>query len=124
MEEILESPASEILTGYQKQAIDAAAELLSFCNYERLCELAKAEQDGRLVVLPAKTIFELTWDAGKSCDLLCPVSIDGKGCCELCDNAAQLIYERSCRQEHLSQIGKTVFLTREEAEAALEEQKG
>ena len=31
---------------------------------DRLRELAEADRDGRLVVLPAKTVFELTWDAG------------------------------------------------------------
>lgn len=87
---------------------------------ERIRELLKADKDGRLVVLPAKTVFELTWDAGPSCDLICPVSVDGEGCCSFCDKGELCIYERKCRQEHIEQIGKTVFLTREEAEAALE----
>ena len=68
----------------------------------------------------AKTVFELTWDAGPDCDLICPVSVDGEGCCSFCDKGELCIYERKCRQEHIEQIGKTVFLTREEAEAALE----
>lgn len=89
-------------------------------GYTRLRELAKADRDGRLVVLPAKTVFELTWDAGPDCDLICPVSVDGEGCCSFCDKGELCIYERKCRQEHIEQIGKTVFLTREEAEAALE----
>lgn len=87
---------------------------------ERLRELAEADKDGRVVVLPAKTVFELTWDAGPDCDLVCPVSIDDQGCCNFCDHGELCIYERKCRQEHIEQIGKTVFLTREEAEAALE----
>ena len=82
--------------------------------------LAEADRDGRLVVLPGKTVFELTWDAGPDCDLICPVSVDGEGCCSFCDKGELCIYERKCRQEHIEQIGKTVFLTREEAEAALE----
>lgn len=90
---------------------------------ERLRELAEADKDGRLVVLPAKTVFELTWDAGPDCDLVCPVSIDGYGCCDFCDKGKLCIYERECQQEHIEQIGKTVFLTREEAEKALEEMK-
>lgn len=36
---------------------------------EKLEELAQAEQDGRLVVLPSKTVWELTMDAGPDCDL-------------------------------------------------------
>lgn len=89
-------------------------------GYTRLRELAEADRDGRLVVLPAKTVFELTWDAGPDCDLICPVSVDGEGCCSFCDKGELCIYERKCRQEHIEQIGKTVFLTSEEAEAALE----
>lgn len=96
------------------------ADLESLCSYDRLRELAEADRDGRLVVLPAKTVFELTWDAGPDCDLICPVSVDGEGCCSFCDKGELCIYERKCRQEHIEQIGKTVFLTSEEAEAALE----
>lgn len=71
------------------------------------------------MVLPAKTVFELTWDAGPNCNMVCPLSIDGKGQCDFCDYGEQFIYERLCRQEHIDQIGKTVFLTRKEAGAAL-----
>ena len=92
-------------------------------GYGRLRELAEADKDGRVVVLPAKTVFELTWDAGPDCDLICPVSVDGEGCCSFCDKGELCIYERKCRQEHIEEIGKTVFLTREEAEAALEAMK-
>lgn len=90
---------------------------------DRFRQLVKADRDGRLVVLPAKTVFELTWDAGPDCDLICPVSVDGEGCCSFCDKGELCIYERKCRQEHIEQIGKTVFLTSEEAKAALEAMK-
>ncbi len=93
------------------------------CDVDRMRELAEADKDGRVVVLPVKTVFELTWDAGPDCDLVCPVSIDDQGCCNLCDHGELCIYERKCRQEHIEQIGKTVFLTREEAEKALEAMK-
>lgn len=33
-------------------------------DVDRLGELAKADREGRLVVLPAATVFELVWDAG------------------------------------------------------------
>ena len=91
---------------------------------ERIRELLKADKDGRLVVLPCKTVFELTWDAGPDCDLVCPVSIDGHGCCDFCDKGELCIYESKCRQEHMEQIGKTVFLTREEAEKVLKTTEG
>ena len=81
-------------------------------------ELRRAWRDGRVVILPAKTVFELTWNAGPECDLVCPVSIDGHGCCDFCEKGRLFVYECKCRQEHIEQLGKTVFLTREEAEQA------
>lgn len=49
LEEILNSKdACDHLTGYQKMVIDALTELLSYCPYERLCELAQADQEGRV----------------------------------------------------------------------------
>ena len=88
---------------------------------DQLRNILQAEQDGRLVVLPSKTVYELTWDAGPGCDLTCPVSINGSGLCDFCDNGKLFVYERPCTQDRLKELGKTVFLTREEAEAA---QKG
>ena len=92
-------------------------------DLDHLHELAQADREGRCVVLPATTVFELTWDAGPNCNMICPLSIDGKGQCDFCDYGKQFIYESPCRQEHIDQIGKTVFLSREEAEQALEEIK-
>ncbi len=91
--------------------------------FKRIVALMEADRAGRLVVLPAKTVFELTWDAGPDCDLICPVSVDGEGYCSFCDKGELCIYERKCRQEHIEQIGKTVFLTHEAAKAALEAMK-
>lgn len=85
-------------------------------------ELRRAWMDGRVVILPAKTVFELTWDAGPDCDLICPLSIDGHGCCDFCEKGKLFIYERECRQEHIEQLGKTVFLTMEEAKKAKAEE--
>lgn len=86
-------------------------------------ELRRAWLDGRVVILPAKTVYELTWDAGPDCDLICPVSVDGESCCSFCDKGELCVYERKCRQEHIEQLGKTVFLTREEAERAKAEEE-
>lgn len=86
---------------------------------DRLAHYEDLAEQGRLVILPAKTVYELTWDAGPNCDLVCPVSIDGEGQCDFCDHGELCIYERECKQEHIPLIGKTVFLTRAEAEAAL-----
>ena len=83
-------------------------------------DLLQAEQDGRLVMLPSKTVWELTMDAGPDCDMKCPVDAwDESLGCDLCSKAKQFAYERPCTQERLKELGKTVFLNREEAEAAL-----
>lgn len=86
---------------------------------ERLRELWFADKDGRCVVLPAKTVFELTWDSGPECDMACPVYIDGAGECSFCDKGKLFAYERPCKQEHIERVGEDVFLIRSEAEAAL-----
>ena len=91
----------------------------------RLRELVLADQDGRLVVMPQKTVWELTMDAGPNCDMKCPVDAwDESLGCDLCSKAKQFAYERPCTQERLKELGKTVFLTREEAEAALKGGEG
>ena len=49
-------------------------------SIERMVELMQADKDGRVVVLPAKTVYELVWDAGKNCDgkfALCPSTVLG-----------------------------------------------
>lgn len=102
-----------------KTAIARLAAYEDAMPLDRVQELAQAEEDGRLVILPCKVVYVPTWDAGEECDLVCPASIDGSGCCDLCDKAEMFIYERLCRQEHIEQIGKTVFLTRKEAEEAV-----
>lgn len=88
-------------------------------DLDELREMVQAKREGRCVVLPAKTVFELVWCAGEGCNLACPVSIDGKGCCDFCDHGTLIVEEVLCRQEHIERIGVDVFLTRAEAEAAL-----
>ena len=92
---------------------------------DHICDLLQAENEGRLVVLPSKTVWELTMDAGPDCDLKCPVdAYDEALGCDLCSKAKPFAYERPCTQERLKGLGKTVFLTREEAEAALAQKGG
>lgn len=88
-------------------------------DLDRLKELVEAKRDGRCIILPQKTVFELTWDAGPGCDMNCPTPVDGEDGCDYCDHGKVFIYERQCKQEHLGKIGTTVFLSREAAEAAL-----
>ena len=91
----------------------------------RLRELVLADQDGRLVVMPQKTVWELTMDAGPDWDMKCPVDAwDETLGDDLCSKAKQFAYERPCTQDLLKELGKTVFLTREEAEAVLAQKGG
>ena len=94
------------------------ADLENFCSYTRLRELAEADKAGRLVVLPCKVgdklyrvfageIFEYRVGSMKY------FAIQGHWDIET--------YPFCPRVE--SSIGKTMFLTREEAERALEAMK-
>ena len=89
-------------------------------GWKHVQDLLQAEKEGRMVLLPSKTVWELTMDAGPDCDMKCPVDIFDEALgCDFCSRAKQFAYERPCTQERLKGLGKTVFLTREEAEAAL-----
>ena len=80
------------------------ADLESLCSYTRLRELAEADKDGRAVVLPCKvgdTVYILRR------------TFDG----------ADVVGETDLWWDDIPQLGKTVFLTREEAERALEAMK-
>ena len=94
-------------------------------GWKHVQDLLQAENEGRLVVLPSKTVWELTMDAGPDCDLKCPVdAYDEALGCDLCSKAKPFAYERPCTQERLKGLGKTVFMTREDAEAVLKGGEG
>ena len=70
---------------------------------DKLAEYETAEEEGRLVVLPCKVgtrVYEIY---------------------QFCGYGAWEIEEHKIKLEDLDKIGKTVFLTREEAEKALKE---
>ena len=100
------------------------ADLESFCNYTRLRELAEADKDGRVVVLPCKVgqrVFALL-DTDKHISE-CEVKQIGVGN-KIGFIGLEPIGARG--REYgvaLNGFGKTVFLTREEAEKALEAMK-
>ena len=94
------------------------ADLESLCNYTRLRELAEADKGGRVVVLPCKvgdTIYHISrvrtshFEDDK-------IIIDDEGRLK--------IYEMPFALVHLPYIGKSYFLTREEAEKALKTKEG
>lgn len=98
------------------------ADLESFCSYTRLRELAEADKDGRLVVLPVKPVFTpillyIIEDGDIYEDALyeAVVGMSGNGEMNVVYTTLsdQIIFEQA-------DIGKTVFFTREEAKKALE----
>ena len=91
------------------------ADLESLCNYTRLRELAEADKEGRVVVLPCKvgdTVYRV-------------FAVDGR------EPVIQATRVKTLGQaaDLIGRIGKlskliSVFRTREEAEKALEEMEG
>jgi len=97
--------------------VDKLAAYENICeNPEELRTLAEALAEQRAVILPARTVFCLQWDAGDGCNLQCPEDDSGEERCDLCYFGRLCIYERQMRQEHLDQIGETVFYGRGDAE--------
>ena len=101
------------------------ADLESLCSYDRLRELAEAGKDERVAVLPVKPVLtpilssmlyiiedgEIYEDA--LCEAVVGMSESGKTNVVYTTLSDQIIFEQA-------DIGKTVFLTREEAKKALE----
>lgn len=82
------------------------ADLENFCSYTRLRELAEADRAGRLVVLPCKagdTVYRIFNPPSRE-----PVI------------SAHTLMSVDYIVRWIDKFGKTVFLTREEAEKALE----
>lgn len=83
-------------------------------SYDRLRELAKADKNGRCVVLPCK-VGDVLYAA--ETDPIIPLHVMAVAIYLEVEGEAYGDYER------ISNIGKTVFLTREEAELALKKEK-
>lgn len=101
------------------------ADLESFCNYTRLRELVKADRDGRLVVLPCKVgdrLYEVTGRKTISVYIVRAIRVELFGLFIEWDIVEGFVWQ-SLSGINAGEIGKTVFLTREEAEAALEAMK-
>ena len=91
---------------------------------ERIRELLKADRDGQLVVLPCK-VGDTVWITGsvrhlyseKVRTFFCGNPSYDR---EMADNSVQMIRTKGC-DIPIRELGKTVFLNREEAEKALME---
>lgn len=84
-------------------------------SYSRLAELAQAEKDGRLLVLPVKP-DEIVYQWKKGDDIPSLFRLDGVNINEDGEITYQTHWGETLTPDD---FGKTVFLTREEAEAAL-----
>lgn len=93
------------------------ADLESLCSYTRLRELAEADKDGRLVVLPCKvgdTVYFALLGRIIEKQVFSIVSFS---------NSTRIYCDGTSEYFRPEDIGKTFFLTREEAEKALEAMK-
>lgn len=101
------------------------ADLENFCSYARLRELAEADRDGRLVVLPCKagdTVYEVT--SRKTISEYRVKAIRVELFCTFIEwDIVAGFVDKSIFGVPVDEIGKTVFLTREEAKKALEAKK-
>lgn len=98
-------------------------------EWERLCELAEADKEGRIVVLPCK-VGDTAWvkdRAGtpremrlESPDIRFVCTDEDNLCMSMCSRTRDGLCAYRIMNDN-SDIGKRVFLTREEAEAALKE---
>ena len=107
---------------------EAAETLRRLCrdfDLDRLEELVKADRDGRLVVPPCKaedTVYEVT--SRKTISEYRVKAIRVELFCTFIEwDIVAGFVDKSIFGVPVDEIGKTVFLTREEAEAALETMK-
>ena len=99
------------------------ADLESLCSYTRLRELAEADKDGRVVVLPCKVgdrLYEVTGRKTISVYKVKAIRVELFGLFIEWDIVEGFVWQ-SLSGINAGEIGKTVFLTREEAEKALKE---
>ena len=109
------------MTGYQVTTVDFLADVLDGISDKRLAEICAAEKDGRCVVLPCgvgDTIYVNDPYWGDACkgtvDEIC---YDGQWRCKTVAKSS-LVGRDFQAYYNFSAFGKTVFLTRTEAEAA------
>lgn len=119
----------ELVQHEQSQA-DRIAELQAYratgLTVERAAELGKADREGRVLVLPCKvgdTVYVV--DPDECSWVMCPtvnnvIKHNHIWCVELNFGSTDRFPDMDIRPYPIDDFGKTVFLTREEAEKALE----
>lgn len=97
------------------------ADFESLCSYDRLRELAEADKDGRVVVLPCKvgdTVWRIVRDGEPH------ITRDEVRDMYFADDMTLCVELVGGRVTFTEKFGKTVFLSREEAEKALRGMEG
>ena len=97
------------------------ADLESLCSYDRIRELAEADKDGRVVVLPCKvgdTVWRIVRDGEPH------ITRDEVRDMYFADDMTPCVELVGGRVTFTEKFGKTVFLSREEAEKALRGMEG
>ena len=107
------------------EAAETLRQLCRNCDLDRLEKLAEADRDGRLVVPPCKagdTVYEVT--SRKTISEYRVKAIRVELFCTFIEwDIVAGFVDKSIFGVPVDEIGKTVFLTREEAETALEAKK-
>lgn len=114
---------SDVTSMRMDMAIIAA--LFNGVDVDRMKELTKADKDGRLVVLPCKVgdrLYEVTGRKTISVYRVKAIRVELLGLFIEWDIVEGFVWQ-SLSGINAEEIGKTVFLTREEAEKALEAMK-
>ncbi len=105
--------------------MDIIAALFNGVDVDRMKELAEADKDGRLVVLPCNVgdrLYEVTGRKTISVYKVKAIRVELFGLFIKWDIVEWFVWQ-SLSGINAEEIGKTVFLTREEAEKALEAMK-
>lgn len=101
------------------------ADLESLCSYDRLRELAEADKDERVAVLPCRVgdkLYEVTGRKTISVYKVKAICVELFGLFIEWDIVEGFVW-KSLSGINTGEIGKTVFLTRKDAEKALEAMK-
>ena len=96
------------------------ADLESLCSYDHLRELAEADKEGRVVVLPCRQGDELWTYCNHQVKRVYSFTVSDVSTL----NGRTVLNTLGLGTIRPEDIGKTVFLTREEAEKALQEMEG
>lgn len=107
------------------EAAETLRQLCQNCDLDRLEKLAEADRDGRLAVLPCKagdTVYEVT--SRKTISEYRVKAIRVELFCTFIEwDIVAGFVDKSIFGVPVDEIGKTIFLTRKEAEKALEAMK-